>query len=506
MKATRFMHIFILFVVLSAVSADAQIKYDLDGQYARSDSKIQNLFVGTDGNVDLTFGNGLAGVGGVFLTNTVNSMVLQPDGKIVIVGTFTLVNGVAQNNVARLNTDGTLDTTFGSGLTLTGPTFIINVSSVALQTDGKVLIGGDFLSVNGSLRSGIARLNADGSLDSTFNPASTSFLVPNVTSIAVQTDGKILVGSNPNIVRVALQRLNANGTIDTAFMPNVSSVNVVALQTDGKIIIGGGFGTVNSITRNGIARVNSDGTLDTTFGNGQTGINNAVLAVALQTDGKVIAVGLFQTVNGVARGGVARLNADGTLDTTFGNGLTGTTATVYSVRVQTDGKIVIGGGFGTAPINGILRGNIARLNADGTLDTTFGNGLVGADNNVFAIAIQTDEKVIIGGQFKFVNGVPRVGIARLANFTPTASAVIAGGRITTTGGRGISKGQITMTKTNGETRVILSNPFGYFRFNDVQVGETYIFSVKSKRYTFSQPSQVISINNKIDDINFVANN
>lgn len=138
-----------------------------------SDAEIQNLFV-----VDPTFGNGLAVVGGAFATNTVHSAVLQPDGKIIIAGTFTLVNGVAQNNVARLNSDGTLDTTFGNGLTGADN----NVFAVAIQPDKKILIGGQFKFIKGAARGGLARLtnattaiadfDGDSKTDlSTFRPA-----------------------------------------------------------------------------------------------------------------------------------------------------------------------------------------------------------------------------------------------------------------------------------------------------------------------------------------------
>jgi uncharacterized delta-60 repeat protein len=350
----QYIFIGLIFVCLTASAAFAQTTaFNFQGRL--SDAEIQNLFV-----VDSTFGNGLTGVGGDFATNTVHSAVLQPDGKIIIAGTFTLVNGVAQNNVARLNANGTLDTTFASGLVLTGATFIINVRAVALQTDGKIVIGGDFQSVNGSLRSGIARLNSDGTLDTTFNPVSTTFLVPDVYAVAVQTDGKIVIGSNVSQVRLPIERLNANGTPDIPFVTNVAGLGVYAivLQTDGKIVIGGTFNFVNMVTRNHIARLNADGTLDTAFGNGQAGTSNSVRSVVVQTDGKVVIGGLFQTANGVARFGIARLNSDGTLDTSFGNAQAGTTGTVYAVKVQTDGKTVIGGGF--ININGVARNNILR--------------------------------------------------------------------------------------------------------------------------------------------------
>ena len=242
--------------------------------------------------------------------------------------------------------DGSNDLSFnGDKINLgDGPSSI--VSTTAHQTDGKILIGGGFTSYNGKAINRIARLNADGSFDTTFNPGE---------------------GAN-------------------------SPVNSINLQPDGKIIIGGNFTFFNGTAINRIARLNSDGSLDSSFNPG-TGASNAVQTTTLQSDGKILIGGFFASYNGVARNRVARLNADGSLDYSFNPG-TGANSTVSNVVLQPDGKIIIGGSFLT--YNGTGRNFIARLNTDGSLDSSFIPGL-GANSSVMAVSHQPDGKIIIGG-------------------------------------------------------------------------------------------------------------
>src|SRR5207248_1147872 len=144
----------------------------------------------------------------------------------------------------------------------------------------------------------------------------------------------------------------------------------LAIQPDGRILMGGSFSVYNGTTRNSIARLNTDGSLDTTFTVG-TGANNAVFAIAIQVDGRIVIGAHFTSFNGTARNRITRLNSDGSLDTTFNIG-TGANSAVRAIAVQPDGRILIGGQFTT--YNGTARNNIARLNADGSLDTTFNVG------------------------------------------------------------------------------------------------------------------------------------
>jgi uncharacterized delta-60 repeat protein len=388
-----------------AVAVQSDGKIVIGGAFTTVDGTTRNRIarLNADGTLDTDFNPS---------TSTVNAVAIQSDGKIVIGGTFTSVNGTTRNRIARLNADGTLDTDFNPG---TGANN--TVWTVAVQPDGKIVIGGAFTTVDGTTRNRIARLNADGTLDTSFGNGLAG-ASSTVRAVAVQSDGKVVIGGDFTSVngitinRVA--RLNADGSLDATFDPGTgasSTVNVLAVQSDGKVVIGGFFTTVNGTARNQIARLNADGTLDTSFGNGLAGAGDTVQAVAVQSDGKIVIGGGFTTVNGVSRERIARLNADGTLDTSFGNGLAGAGSGVEAVAVQSDGKIVIGGWFTT--VNGVSRNRIARLNADGTLDTSFGDGLAGANNTVYAVAIQSDGKIVIGGNFTSVNGTTINRVARL---------------------------------------------------------------------------------------------
>jgi uncharacterized delta-60 repeat protein len=420
-----------------------------------------------DGTLDMTFQDRPIGPE----REGVLSLALQGDGAILIAGTFTTVAGVSRPYVARLTADGRLDESFRSQ----APGINRPVYSVATQSDGKALIGGSFTSVDGVSHHYVARLNFDGALDASLRNG-ISGADGAVSSLALQTDGKILIGGRfsqvHDVSRNGVARLNADGTVDVGFQSSVAgslvSINSIALQNDGRVLIGGVFATINSQSRLNIARLNSDGTLDSGFQNGLSGANGAVYSVAAQTDGKVLIGGLFTSVNGEGRSNVARLNADGTLDSAFLNGLAGTDGGVAAVAVQLDGKVVLGGLFST--VNGESRNRIARLNADGTLDTTFLNELAGADGGVAAVLVQPDGKVLIGGSFTRVNGVIRNRVARLnpegtldmtflnSSYRPddtvtslalqTNGKVVVGGLFTLTAGR-ISRNGVALLRPDG---------------------------------------------------------
>ena len=355
----------------------------------------------TGGTLDTTFTTGSGASGDV------RSIAIQTDGKIIIGGGFASYNSISVGRIARLNTNGTLDTTFTTGTRANS-----DVYSTTIQTDGKIIIGGIFTTYNGTTTNYIARLNTNGTLDATFTGTGAS---GDVRSIAIQADEKIIIGGGfttyNNTIAHRVARINTDGTLDTTFTTGTGANTIVysiAIQADGKIIIGGFFTTYNGTTANRIARLNIDGTLDSTFTSG-IGANDFVTSTAIQTDGKIIIVGNFTSYNGTTANRIARLNTNGTLDTTFNIG-TGLNATVYSTAIQIDGKIIIGGNF--TMYNGVIATSIARLNTNGTLDTTFTTG-TGANNSVLSTAIQTDGKIIIGGSFTTYNGTIANGIVRL---------------------------------------------------------------------------------------------
>jgi uncharacterized delta-60 repeat protein len=316
------------------------------------------------------------------ITNTafgsgVFSIKTQSDGKIICGGEFTNFNGVISQRIARLNSNGSLDTNFTTNI---GFAFNSYTASVSVQADNKILVGGNFTSFKGETVNRIARLNSDGTLDTSFTTNTGTGFDSFVSRIAVQTDDKLVIGGNfssfngTSTARIA--RLNSNGTLDTSFTANIGTgfdgvAESIAIQSDGKMIIGGTFTTFNGTTVNRIVRLNSDGTRDMAFTtNTGTAFNGAVRSVEIKSDGKIICGGEFTTFNGATVNYLACLNSDGTRDTTFtANTGTGFNDIVISVKVQPDGKIIIGGRFKT--FNSTTVNHIVRLNSDGTRDSTF---------------------------------------------------------------------------------------------------------------------------------------
>jgi uncharacterized delta-60 repeat protein len=360
---------------------------------------------GAAGDVDLSFDPG-SGVNG-----EVADVVVQSDGKVIIGGQFTTVKGLARHGIARLNADGSGDSSFNP-VTIPGN----SIGSLAVQPDGKVLVGsysfdpgcGDF----GCYGYFLDRLNADGIADGSFNPTVDG----DVFSFALQSDGKILISGSFTTIngtsRNEIARLNANGSLDTSFDPGTGADDVVyafALQADGKVIIGGHFATVNGTFHGVITRLNPNGSLDSSFNPG-TGPNAIVDSVVLQPDGKILLHGYFSKVNGTNRKRIARLNANGTLDGSF-NPDTGPIDPygVHYVAAPSGGKVII---WGDTNVNGTNRLRILRFLENGRADSSF-NPVAGVNFYLGKVASQSDGKVFIGGNFTTVNGTDRRNIARL---------------------------------------------------------------------------------------------
>jgi uncharacterized delta-60 repeat protein len=429
----------------------------------------------TDGSLDATFNPGTGA------NSYVETTAVQSDGKVIIGGDFTTYNGTAINCIARLNADGSLDASFNPG---TGANH--RVATTALQSDGKIIIGGGFSSYNGTARNCIARLNTDGSLDASFNPGTGANGI--VLTTALQSDGKIIIGgaftTYNGTGRNRIARLNADGSLDATFNPGTGAddwVYTTALQSDGKIIIGGDFTSYNGTGRNRVARLNADGSLDATFNPG-TGANGLVRTTAVQSDGKIIIGGEFITYNGTARNYIARLNANGSLDASFNPG-TGANSTIWTTTLQSDGKIVIGGEFIT--YNGTVRNRIARLNADGSLDATFNPG-TGTNNIVRTTAVQSDGKIIIGGQFTSYNGTGRNRIARILNCTTP--------NVTLTGTNIICSGSNTTFTASGGTSYLWSNGATTAAIT-VSVANTYAVTITDANSCTATSSRILTVNN-----------
>lgn len=346
----------------------------------------------------------------------VYALAVQTNGKILVGGEFSAIAGQGRTSLAHLNADGTLDGGFVAN-TEDRSSGTPCVRSVVVQPDGKILVGGMFTTLGGQSRNNIARLNANGTVDSEFNPGAGI----QVLCLALQPDGKILVGGNfstlGGLSRSFLGRLNAHGTLDTDFTPAVGgTVYSLAVQPDGKILVGGQFGSLGGQTRNNLGRLNANGTLDEAFNPSVGGSGTPrVFSLVTQADGKILIGGGFSLLGGQTRNNIGRLNANGTLDEGFNPGAG---SYVYSLVLQADGKILAGGDFIT--LGGQTRSFVGRLGADGTLDSDFNPA---PNQRVYALTMQPDGRVLLGGTFTTVGGQSRRSIARLTNAVPTTQAL-----------------------------------------------------------------------------------
>jgi uncharacterized repeat protein (TIGR01451 family)/uncharacterized delta-60 repeat protein len=351
------------------------------------------------------------------LNGDVLGLALQADGKIVVAGNFTSADGASRNRIARYNADGTLD----SGFLLNYPGVNGPISAVLVQSDGRVLLGGSFTSVNAVTRNNLARLATDGFFDTSFSQGSgANNSVFALVETFVSGTRRLLIGGSFNqvngSVRQGLARLNNDSSLDSSFSPSLSingTVYAIAVYPTntiqgGKIVIGGDFTAINGVARNGIARMNADGTLDNSFNPGD-GATNAVRAVAIQLDGRVLIGGSFTNFNGRPLNHIARLNVDGQVDTSFNVGA-GADDTVNAIVVQADTRIMVCGLFSHA--NGVSRNRITRLLPDGTVDPAINFGQ-GANAFISSIALQPDGMMVIGGGFTSFDGQTRNHLARL---------------------------------------------------------------------------------------------
>jgi uncharacterized delta-60 repeat protein len=386
-------------IVSIAVQSDDKILIG-GGFSAWNNTRISRIFrLNSDGTGAETLSS--------FANNTVNSMAVQSDGKILLGGAFTAWNGTIVNRIARLNFNGTLDTSF---LTNTGTGGTGNVNAFAVQSDGKIVVGGDFSVWNGATASFIVRLNSDGTKDTTFSTNIGTGSNSVILSLAIQSDGKILVGgaltswNGTTVGRIV--RLNSDGTLDSTFTTNNGTgadafVRSIAVQSDGKILVGGSFTSWNGTTVGYIVRLNSDGTRETAFTtNTGTGANSFISSMAIQSDGKIIVGGQFVIWNGTTVGYIVRLNSDGSRDTTFttNTGTGASTGGVNSTAIQSDNKILVCGDY--LSWNGTTVNRIVRLNSDGTRDTAFTtNTINGANLAITSVVIQPDGKILAGGSF-----------------------------------------------------------------------------------------------------------
>jgi len=365
----------------------------------------QSLIVfGQAGSLDPSFNPG-SGANGEIIT-----LFLQNDGKILIGGDFTNFDDSNLNRIARINEDGSLDKTFDPGHGANSWVY-----SIKKQLDGKILLGGEFTLFDNIPANRIVRLNENGEIDQSFifglgfnDYVWSSLILPN---------GKIIIAggftSYNGIPTNYIVQLNSDGTIDPSFNiesgPN-AAVFALTLQQDGKILIGGDFTQFNGEERNHIARLHSDGSLDISFEPGK-GFNGQVDEIIQQPDGKILVSGFFSSFNDLNNNGIIRLNSDGSLDFSFDSG-ENSNGNIYSIELQSDGKIIIVGSF--TSFNNQEKIRIARLNQNGSIDNSFFTGS-GPNSLIEGISIQSDGKILISGSFTSYNEISKGRIARILN-------------------------------------------------------------------------------------------
>lgn len=343
------------------------------------------------------------------------------DGRVVFSGNYYNSGVKTSASITRLNSDGSLDTEFASNVGTGFPAGVGAVYQILLQPDDKYVVVGSFGSWNGNSSQKTAiRLNSDGTIDSSFSTAQgTGFLASSSTTVrsaALQSDGKIIMVGNftsfNGTTATRIARLNSDGSLDTAFNSLMGSglsgtPNCVLTQPDNKILVGGAFSTLNGVSVNRFVRLLSTGEIDYDFLNyGGSGLDSlgTVNAIALQPDLKIALVGNMISFNGTSSIGAVRLSPNGSLDNDFSTNLGSGFSPRFgqSVAVQTDGKILIG--TSATSLNGTSIQYFVRLNNNGTIDTSFMSNL-GAIlyGYPYRIVVQSDGKILLGGENSYMS-------------------------------------------------------------------------------------------------------
>ncbi|MFV8379565.1 T9SS type A sorting domain-containing protein [Flavobacterium sp. LB3R33] len=364
------------------------------------------LFSQNDADLDNTFNSN---------AQNFNSQIVENNGKIFIYSS-TYVSPNYVGILYRLNNDGTIDNSFNFSGNLNSNGYPI---CIEVQIDGKIIVAGAYY--NSNLKS-INRFNSDGTIDTSFNLYQD---IANIRAIKIQNDGKIIYGGyRPN----NFGRINSDGFNDTTFLTGTNiyhstgnnniGITCIKIDNNGKILIGGNYDRYNGTSTSGLTRLNNDGSIDNSLTTG-TGFNFdwvIVKDIELQSNGKIIVGGGFSSYNGSSATRLIRINSNGTKDITFNPAVNDI---VNDIEIQTDGKIIVGGDF-TIATGGISKNRLCRFNIDGTIDNTF-NILTGFNNRITDITINSSNKILIGGSYttyqgNVVNNIIRLkGTSNLSN-------------------------------------------------------------------------------------------
>jgi len=352
----------------------------------------------------------------VYSSATVNAIALHNDGKI-LVGGHNIWNGTGLEfrYLGRLNPNGSSDLAFRADINA-------EVKCIEVLPDGKFLAGGVFSSAGtrGSTsrsREGLARFNIDGSLDLDFNDPKADF----VYDIAMDGNGKILIGGwiddVQGVPRSNVVRLDTDGILDNSYNPQFGPdgyTYAISPLPDGKVWMGGdGFMIVGSQRHVGLVRLNAAG-VGQPFAK-DVSPDRVVSKIVLQPDGKILMAGAFAFAGQQKHLQIARINPDSSHDDTFVDSTmvtaSPTLGRILGIAVQpADLKILVAGDIRS--VNGITRTGLARFNPNGTLDESF-NPTITGPGDLYAVAVQSDGKILFGGHYDTVNGVAKYGMTRL---------------------------------------------------------------------------------------------
>ncbi len=384
-----------------------------------------------DGATDETFGDIKIVTGAA----AIYALAIQADGKIMIAGDFSKVNTTTRHKIARLNSDGTVDLSFnpGSGFQSDDAGFYgTRIYGLAVQADGKILASGVYDTYNGAHVPSMIRLNAGGTLDASFDAGDATDMVGDGSKYVrtiLPLDDRIIIGGNfrefGGYKCPYMGQLETDGEL-SLFLHNLPGfnnvVNKVLVDADDLILAGGNFTRYGNIPVSFLTRMLPDGSIDPAFHvTINNGIDMNVRDLALQPDGKIIAGGKFNIVNGVSHQNLVRLNANGTNDELFN---TASLNWVHVVRYQPDGKIFICHDFA----------KLKRLNANGTNDPSFSGGIFNDINTpqIHDVVLTPDGKYIVGGEFISYNGSSASRVVKLnadGSIDPTFTSPVDAGSV-----------------------------------------------------------------------------
>ena len=394
-----------------AIKEQTNNKILIGGSFTTFNSINQNRIIrlNSDGTKYSTFSIGTG------FNSTVWDIDLQND-KIIAVGNFISYNSISSNKIVRLNSDGNLDTSFNIGTGFDNNCYTLNVLN-----DNKILIGGEFNNFNNENRNLILKLNSDGSLDTSFNLGNINIdgtiMIPfQVRTILPLNSNEVFVGGFfvhfNSIFRLGLMTIENNGIITefnngSGLSGDGVNVNKLLKSNDGKYYAVGRFYKYNGKSNKNIAKINYDGSIDMSFNSGQ-GANFNIVDADLQSDNKIIIGGSFTKYNDISKNRICRINPDGSIDNTFDIG-TGFNNSVIKVKILSNGKILVSGSF--TNYNGTLVNNLIRLNPDGTLDNSFNIGSV--NGYITTFEVDSNNKIYVLGNFTNFNGFNTNALVKL---------------------------------------------------------------------------------------------